>query len=250
MHPGLSRWKRILLGVIVGWGVLVGSGWILVRTLGEHDTRYRGQTLYDWANQARSTDASVSNHAVTMLQATVIPQLIDQMFHDTRDSRLRLELIDLLNTLPGVTIYFESAAGRRAECAQALGALGPVARQAVPDLLRAVQGSDESLQRPAARALGQIHAEPARVIPVLLACLKGEDDLTEGAAEGLGGFGAGAEVALPRLLELYKIRNKDLHAAVTRALVRIDPDASKRAALLSGGTAPEEHPKIVNPETK
>src|SRR5260370_2575361 len=122
------RFKRILIGVVVGSGVIVAGMWILIHTLGEHDTMYQGKPLDFWVAQLKNPQAVVSNEARVVLDTVAIPQLIEAMFNDTNDSNLRLWLIDQLNGLPGVAIHFTPAAGRRAEALQNLGRYDPAAK--------------------------------------------------------------------------------------------------------------------------
>jgi hypothetical protein len=61
------------------------------------------------------------------------------MFCDTNDSRLRLAVIDQLNSLPGVHVAFTPADGRRAEAVDNLAALGPAAKAALPALIEALK---------------------------------------------------------------------------------------------------------------
>ena len=219
----LSRWKRILLGVGIGMGLLVACVLVLTQTLGEHQPLYQGQTYYYWLAQVRSPDSATSNHAVVVFQTDVIPQLTDQMFHDTNDSNLRLSLIDLLNGLPGITIYYAPAGSRRAG---AVGQLGPLAKQALPQLVQALKSKDEAVRGPAARALGQLRSDPEKIIPVLMSCLADpQEGVPEGAVAGLGCFGELAHDALPKLRELAKVPDKDLQAEVSMALKKIAPDA-------------------------
>ena len=236
----LTRWKRILLGVGIGMGLLVGSVLVLTQTLGEHQPLYQGQTYYYWLEQVRSSDSATSNHAVVVFQTVVIPQLTDQMLHDTDDSNLRLSLIDVLNGLPGITIYYAPAGSRRAGAVGELGQLGPLAKQALPQLVQALKGKDEAVRGPAARALGQIRSDPEKVIPVLMSCLDDpQDGVPEGAVAGLGCFGELARDALPKLRELAKVPDKDLQAEVSMALKKIAPDANgtNSTAVLNSGHA-------------
>ena len=203
-----------MLGVGIGMGLLVACVLVLTQTLGEHQPLYQGQTYYYWVAQVRSPDSATSNHAVVVFQTDVIPQLTDQMFHDTNDSNLRLSLIDVLNGLPGITIYYAPAGSRRAGAVGELGQLGPLAKQALPQLVQALKSKDEAVRGPAARALGQIRSDPEKIIPV-----------PEGAVAGLGCFGELAHDALPKLRELAKVPDKDLQAEVSMALNKIAPDA-------------------------
>src|SRR5690349_20297384 len=111
----VPRLKRILIGVVAGIGLIAAGTWVLIHTLGEHDTLYQGKPLDLWTAQLKSQQPGVSNQARLVLDQVAIPKLIEAMFNDTNDSKLRLLLIDQLNALPGVTVYFIAADGRRAQ---------------------------------------------------------------------------------------------------------------------------------------
>ena len=116
----VPRLKRILIGVAVGSGVLTASIWGLIHTWGEHETMYQRTALDDWITQLSSRQPGGSNEALVVLDQMAIPHLTQAMFTDTNDSGLRLMLIDQLNGLPGVTIHYTPADGRRAEAAEYL----------------------------------------------------------------------------------------------------------------------------------
>jgi HEAT repeat protein len=227
----LKRIKRILAGVAIGSGVFAGGLWILVHTLGYHDERYQGRPLSYWLNQAESQEGDVSSHAREVLASQVIPQLTATMFRDTNDSTLRLSLIQKLNDLPGVLIFFVRADGRRAEAVSSLGDIGPRAKAAIPDLITALKGNDNAVRGPAAKALGRIHCEPDKIVPLLIDCLDSPlDGLPAGAAEGLGEFGPLSKAAIPKLIELLKVPDKETRAAARSALKKIDPEADAKPA--------------------
>ncbi|MGA2863400.1 MAG: HEAT repeat domain-containing protein [Verrucomicrobiota bacterium] len=227
----LARLKRILIGVAVGLALLAGAVWLLIHTLGERETLYQGKTLYYWVGQMNSPAAALSNQTRLVLDTEIIPQLARTMFHDTNDSPLRLALIEELNSLPGVQIYFPRAGSRRAWAANSLGTIGPGARQTIPDLIKALKGNDPAVRPAAARALGQLQGQPDTVIPLLIACLDDpQEGVPEAAAEALGLFGPRSKAAAPKLLQLLKIPDKDLQAAIRLALKRIDPEVALQAA--------------------
>lgn len=225
-----KRIVRMSVAVIVGLAILFGGVWILTRTLGDHETLYRGKTADYWSAQLNGSDALASNRAKEVVTGEIIPSLVNVMFSDTNDSRLRLALVEKLNTLPGVTIYFEPADGRRALAARDLGELGVAAKPAIPVLLQALKSKDTIIHGPAIGALGKIHSEPDTIIPLLIGYLD-NDELNDEAATALGNFGVQAKVALPKLIPMLKIPNKDLHHAVTVALKQIDPAAAAQAGV-------------------
>jgi hypothetical protein len=160
----IQRWKRILVASAIGLVVVAVGIWILAWGLDEGTPRYQGRPLSYWVQQAKSPDTAASRQAQVVLNASIIPQLTDTMFHDTNDSRLRLALIEQMNTLPGVNIRYATAYDRRGAAARQLGEAGPFAKAAIPDLIRVINGEDPAPRSRAALALGQINGEPDAII--------------------------------------------------------------------------------------
>ena len=231
MHTPFKKAERILrmfLAVGVGLGVIAGGIWILSRTLGDRETLYQGKPLYYWVTQSSNAETTASNQANAVLTKDIIPQLTEAMFHDTNDSSLKMALVEKLNGLPGININFTPASSRRGEAAMALGEFGPAAKPAIPALLQALKSNDASVHGAAIAALGKIHAEPGMIIPLLIGYLD-DKDLNDEAAEALGNFGNLASSAVPKLVPLLKVPDKDLHHAVVVALKKIDPEAAAKA---------------------
>jgi hypothetical protein len=235
----IKRLKRMLIATAIGLVLLAGSLWALTRLLNEAVPRYQGRFLSEWIEQAHSRDVTASNQACMVLSATIIPQLTQTMFCDTNDSRLRLALIDQLNDLPGVQIYVTTAYGRRAGAAQWLGQIGPLAKPAIPDLIKVLKRSDPAPRPNAARALGDIHSQPELIIPLLRSLLDDpQDDVPDGAALALGAFGNLSKPAVPKLKELLKVPDKDLRAAAAKALKQIAEAEAPKA--VSGPEMPSQ----------
>jgi HEAT repeat protein len=227
-----GRLKRILIGTVVGVSGLTLLTWILIHTLGDHQRLYQKKPVRYWLSAAKSPQNALSNQACEVLESQIMPQLIQAMFNDVHDSKLRLYLIEQLNTLPGVTIYFSPAPVRRAYAAQLLGELGSHAQRAIPELIKVLKGKDAVVRPAAAWALGDIHSQPDLVIPLLVKCLDDpQDGVPESAAHALGSFGPLSSSAVPKLLELAKVPDKGLHAAVTQALKKIDPEQAAKAGI-------------------
>lgn len=226
----IKRLKRILIATAIGLVLCAAGIWALTRLLEEGVPRYEGRLLASWRDQANSPDAAASAPARAFLNTNLIPQLTRTMFADTNDSRLRLAVIDQLNDLPGIQIYFTVAYGRRAAAAEALGELGPLAKAAIPDLLKALKGSDPAPRPTAAAALGHIHAQPELIVPLLITLLDdAQEGVPESAAEALGDFGDSSKPAVPKLVELLKSHDKELHAATVAALKHIAPEELSKA---------------------
>ncbi len=228
----IQRVKRVIVGVVAGMTVLILGTWILIHGLGEHEDRYGGKPLIYWQDRMDSPVPAVSNETRVVIETRVIPRLREQMFNDTRDSKFRLAAIDQLNKLPGVTIYFTPAEGRRAQAAGGLGALGPHAQAAIPDLIQVYKGRDEPVRIAAITALGMMKSQPDTVIPLLISALDDpQDGLAEAAVESLGDFGARSRAAWPKLVPLLKLRDKDMQRALKIALKQIDPDEAAKLGM-------------------
>jgi len=222
---------RILTGVAAGLAIFAGLIWSLSKTLGSGNEAPRaGKRITDWQQVLNGKDLSASNQAFAVISAQVIPQLIDQMWHDTNDSKLRLMLIDALNGLPGVQIYFEQADVRRAWAAGALGDLGPSAAAATPVLIEALKSNHAELHAPAMRSLGRIHSNPEVVIPLLISYMD-DKDLNDDAVLALGDFGSLAKPAVPKILPMLKFPDKEARHAAQVALKKIDPAAAVAAGV-------------------
>jgi HEAT repeat protein len=91
-----------------------------------------------------------------------------------------------------------------------------------------VNGKDVAVQGAALGALGKIHEQPDLVVPVLIKYLD-DGTVNTQAAEALAGFGAVAKAAVPKLIPLLKVQDKDLHHAVVVALRKIDSAAAAQA---------------------
>jgi HEAT repeat protein len=218
---------RILIGVAIGLGIFAGVLWLLTRTLGQGIARYQGKSRYEWIDQIQSQNAAASNQACLVLNQEIIPRLTKTMFEDTNDSRLRVALVENLDRLLGSNIPFRPSGSRRADAAAGLGEFGPPARAAVPALFQALQGPDLAVRGPAAISLGKIHGNPDVVIPLLIRYLD-EEDLKQAATEALGEYGSPAKAAIPKLILVSNVLDKDLRHAIAVALQKIDPEAAAR----------------------
>jgi hypothetical protein len=203
---------------------------------------FAGKPIEYWQAQLNGHDAGASNEAFVMANTRIIPELTDAMFHDTNDSRLRIFLIDALNQLPGVQIYFLDADGRRIDAAQTIGELGPAAKSAIPALLQALKGNDTAVRGAAISALGEIHSEPEVIIPLLITCLD-NDNLNAEAAKALGNYGVLAKAAVPKIVPMLHVPDKDARVASAEALLKIDPEAYTNA--IRAAQAPQTNAPAV-----
>jgi HEAT repeats len=225
----IMKLKRILLGVAIGILAVVGGIRVLISTLGnDQPTLFRDQPLDYWTREVKTTDVTASNQANSILNAEIIPGLTDKMFRDTNDSKIRMALVDTLNDLPGIMIYYSPAAQRRSEAMEALGSFGPAAKAAIPALMQAAQSNDPAVREAAIRSLGAIHGEPEVVIPFLTKYLD-DDTVNDEAATALGNYGSLARPAIPKITPLLHAADDDAQVAALAALRKIDPAAYANA---------------------
>ncbi len=228
---------RVAAGVLVGIVLLAGVLWLLTRTLGDSPQYlYAGKPLQYWQEQLTGRDPGASNEAFAVVNRQVIPELSNTMLHDTHDSRLRLLLIEALNGLPGVQIYYTEAGGRRVWAARSIGELGPSAKSAVPVLVEALKGKDAIVRGPAILALGKIHSDPNVMIPLLIGYLD-DESLNDEAALALANYGSLAKPAVPKLIPMLHASDKDARTAAEQALRKIDPETYTSATRAGPGTA-------------
>ena len=132
----------------------------------------------------------------------------------------------------------------RAECAGALGALGPAGRGAVPALFAALSDPSEFVRASAARALAKMDLG-AGDVPRLVEALGSPDLYVAGfAAWTLGNMGEAARPAVPALARAFS--RDDMNAVVGAALARIGPAAAVAvpeltSALTDASNAVRQH---------
>ena len=118
----------------------------------------------------------------------------------------------------------------RKAAANALGNIGPAAKEAVPALIAALKNSNLIIQNSAKKALGKIGLE---AVPALIAALKDSYwHVREAAADALGNIGPAAKDAVPALIAALKDSNKFVRRATAYALGGIGPVAKEAVPAL------------------
>jgi HEAT repeat protein len=145
----------------------------------------------------------------------------------------RIAPADAADAVPVLARRVVENGNRASAAAVALGTLGPAAKAALPDLVKAFAAEKPNVRITAAEAAVRI--DPARAGPAteaLVGLLK-DKKLSKGgvrahAAEALARIGPGAKAAVPVLVDLL---NDDgpFHAEIAVAAVRVDPSAENPA---------------------
>jgi hypothetical protein len=111
------------------------------------------------------------------------------------------------NAMPSLIKMFDANRGtfQQRSIPLIFASIGPPARDAVPSLLRALPGRSPDVKFPIMRALQSIHPDPAIAVPAFTKCLTDPDGTIRSfAARALASWGAEAKSAVPALLDLYR----------------------------------------------
>jgi HEAT repeat protein len=227
---------------------------------------YRGKPLSTWL-QTYATPGGTeafADEAVRQAGTNAIPTLLRLLRFD--DSALRIKFMDLVRQQHIVTIEFTTAAtknwagvrgfgvlGTNARSAtsalieianrnispssryysiDALGLIGPPAKEAVPSLMRWATDTNVHVLCSAMRALGEIRQEPGLVLPVLTSALHSAVPVVRmNAVSALGDFGPVARPAVPALVEMFSDSVPDVRRSAANALQAIDPEAAAKTSV-------------------
>ncbi|MFO0822416.1 MAG: HEAT repeat domain-containing protein [Gemmataceae bacterium] len=112
----------------------------------------------------------------------------------------------------------------RLEAIRKLTLIGVAAKPAVPELKRLLANSKHEVAREAALALVRVvPKDAADAIPVLLRGLQGSDSELSQSARALGELGPAAKIAVPELLKKSEACQMPLRLELAQAAAQIDP---------------------------
>ncbi len=122
------------------------------------------------------------------------------------------------------------------DVAELFGDIGPGAKDAVPLLVKVEATTTNQLLRATALgALSRIHAEPDLVVPVLLKTLCDTNwsaRVRRQAISGLSAFGTNANTAVPAVVDFLNTQSDPADRSLAaKALKKIDPEAAAGANL-------------------
>ncbi len=131
---------------------------------------------------------------------------------DPNWAKSRVVISTLMTALLNQELYIRKSA------AQALGNIGPEAREAIPSLISAMKNSSYSMREELVKALAKI--EPGvKNIPTFTLALKDKSShVRKAAAKALGNIKPEADEAIPVLVEALKDENLGVRIAVMQAL--------------------------------
>lgn len=138
-------------------------------------------------------------------------------------------LIEIANRNPSPSSPYPSS---RYYAIDALGSIGPPAKEAVPSLLRWATNTNAHVLCSAMHALVRISEEPDLVLSVLTNALHSPVPVVRmNAVLALGELGPVAKPAVPALVEMFDDPFQDIRRDATIALKAIDPEAAAKAGV-------------------
>jgi HEAT repeat protein len=132
---------------------------------------------------------------------------------------------DLIKLLDGTNRQF------RGEAADCLGNIGPEAKAAVPSLIRFINDQDRIVRWDTTLNLSKIHMRPELAVPALISNLSVTNVILSTTIDALGSFGDNAKPAVPILLTFLNNEKDNVREATTNALKTIDPQAAAKAGI-------------------
>lgn len=212
------RWRIFgltLLGLLV---VLV----IYRTALTPTEPEYKGRKLTHWLADLRSGDPEIHTNGVVAIRqigTNAIPFLV-RMLH-AKDSRLKVKCIDLAARQRWMKINYRFDFERRDDALRGLGALGPEAREAIPEISKLLNRGEDAQM--AAHTLHQIGAD---AVPALKSGLNSTNERVRSEAAGFLALQKGSsDDAVPSLIKALKDPDSIVKSKAVRGLSRFPDQA-------------------------
>ena len=218
----------ILLGIFVSIAILIWHPF---------EPRHEGKrlsvwvkVLFDTGEQAddiqlerqRQRSRDQATEAVRHIGTDALPYALRLL--QAKDSAFKEKLIDLAKKQEIIHFHFTSADEKRVEGVEIFYALGPIAKPAVPSLIKLLQGQDPGAAEMASYALASIGPD---AINPLIGMLGNSNAKTRSlAARALGVLQSKAQAAVPALLLCLKDPNHEVRQDTAAALGYIGGDAT------------------------
>ncbi len=194
---GVVQGRRILL-LILFFLVVLGSGFLIVRTSPE--TKSRQRPVWFWLGQTAAADHRVREEAELALDAMgvqALPDLVRAL--RIRESRTLVQVASYLNSLlPSLKWDPGSARILRRQAATAIARLGPKAAVAAAPLTDLLSTSDPDLLREVELALRRLGLQ---AVPVLVWATRDPNPTVRARAVGLLGNGGDLKPSTEPILD-------------------------------------------------
>lgn len=225
-----ARDREYMIGMAIAGAVMLAvtfGGWVGYRFIMNYSEYSEARSAADFLLSENSSDQDVVRRG-----RAAIPALREDL-HD-RDTQRQLRAVKLLGAIgpkasaatPDLIDVLKRSkdAQVKVSAVETLVRLG--ASEALPDLLGEIKDVDANVRAATIRAVAALGGPEAQVaIPVFIVVLK-SDRATEprvAAVEALAGFRGAASEAIPELVEACDSADANLSTAAVRALVHIHP---------------------------
>jgi HEAT repeat protein/S1-C subfamily serine protease len=144
--------------------------------------------------------------------------------------------IELAHDLPGMiqTLKDRHGGARRVSACDLLAALGPEAKNAVPDLLELIQDKDDILRAKALKALSEIGFITQADLPKVVNAMKDpKSEVRLNAILAIRHMGEEADLAVPGLIERLKDESGDVRLEAIKTLGNLGPLAKAAVPALA-----------------
>lgn len=251
--PIIWSFSAVLLVILVGW--------IFWQLLELREPAYQGKPLSFWLDQHKKNsmfpdlpDRIEADNAIRSIGNNALPVLV--RWTAVKDSTFKKKLIVLMRKQSLIQFPFHSDEEYHALADAGFAALGPLAKPAVPELIKllnhpdpwvrvaagydlmwigpeaqdaipalitCLNDSNGMVRFRATRCLCAIHMKPELVVPALARSLEQSSVPPSETISALVQYGEDAKPAVPQLVRL--LNSKDLRTRLTasNALHRIDP---------------------------
>lgn len=256
MSKRLKFAGAVLLLVLIGLIV-----WQIARP---KEPRYKGKPLSFWLAGDDCTDDE-TKEAVDHLGTNCIPALLRMLL--AKDSAAKQKLAELadgqnfvhikmtdagekrLYAVHGLSLlgaraqgvvgvlihlYEKSSPDDKPQIAEAIGAIGPAASEAIPTLLQAMTDTNDGVGESAASTLVGSGYDPGLVVPGIAKALSNTNVVTRIlAADSLSQLGTNATSAVPALIAAARDTNREVRIVIMQALGSIHGDAQLAVPALT-----------------
>jgi HEAT repeat protein len=259
----MSKRTGIVFGILLV-AVLVMLSYELLRP---RENLYQGKSIRVWLERSTAGGPMAAPdtndlQAIRQFGASIVPTLLEMA--RAKDSPLKHAWIELVRALPVRPFHLHTDVEYHTMACTGFYALGPLGKDAVPDLVKLLDSTKGDPLSVAADCLGnigpeanaavpilislinnpdrivrwdttvnlsKIHMRPELVVPVLITNLSPTNFSLSTTIHALGSFGDDAKPAVPILLTFLNSEKGIVREAVTNALKAIDPQAAAKAGI-------------------
>jgi HEAT repeat protein len=204
--------KKLLISCAVA--LSAATVWVVFFLISHREPAYQGKTLNAWMEQSsrylsadrKSPDRAKRDEAeaaIRQIGTNALPTLLGMV--RAKDSALKTKLLVLGRRQHIFKLPFKPATYYHARATYGFGALGPMAKPAVPALIESLRDKDKDVRAAAASCLALMDTEAKEAVPALIQTLNAEGNgwgpVLINSMMALGSIHSDPETVIPLLLE-------------------------------------------------